>query len=433
MSNDVNYLHAMVIDDEAFMRKIIALQLRSLGCKSVSCHESGKDALSVLAENPDHVHLVVCDLQMPIMDGVEVVSSLGAIGYRGALILVSGEAQRILDAAKRLAHAHGLNVLGVLNKPVQPARMAWLLNRLGDGKTGDVSRNLKPKRQISAMELSAAIDQGHMVNHYQPKVCLRTGRVMGFEALVRWQHPDHGLIYPDEFVSVAEDSGLIGRLTQAVIAGPGGALHHLGRWLATGLDVHVAVNVSMENLADQRFPDFIVAAGRNAKVSLTKLVLEVTESRINPDARLIGEVLTRLRLKRLSLAIDDFGTGYSSLAQLQELPFDEMKIDRRFVSHAHQDRVNNSILDASIDMARALNMITIGEGVESIEDWRHLQRKGCDMAQGYWIAKPLPFEQIAAWLTTWHERMRSHPELLLHAPGTGAAADACEADQPFVI
>ncbi len=411
MSNTENYLSAVVIDDEEFMRKLIAFQLRALGCKSVICHESGKEALSTLSQPNHNIQLVICDLQMPIMDGVEVVRLLGAMGYKGSLILVSGEDQRTLSMAERLAKEHGLHVLGVLTKPIQPAQLTWLLNRLDSEVDAMTPPKKEPEGKMSASELARGIAQGQLLNHYQPKVCMRTGAVMGMEALVRWQHPEHGLIYPDAFISVAEENDLIDLLSRAVIGGPQGALRHLKQWLDAGQDMHVAVNVSMDNLTDLKFPDFITQAAQEADVNLRHLILEVTESRLTADFRSVRDVLTRMRLKRLRLSIDDFGTGYSSLAQLHDLPFDELKIDQRFVHLAHQDHALNSLLEASVNMARDLQMKTTGEGVETVEDWLHLKSKGCDLAQGYWIARPMAPDQVLPWVATWREKVGTRPEL----------------------
>jgi EAL domain-containing protein (putative c-di-GMP-specific phosphodiesterase class I) len=412
MNANGKYLGAMVIDDEDFMRKLIALQLRALGCQTVECHACGNAALNELAQKPEAFHLVVCDLQMPAMDGIEVLRGLAAMHYRGAVMLISGEDQRTLDSAERLAHAHGLDLLGVLQKPVEPARLVWLLDKLVSDQALKPVDGVRQRPELSVEDLSRGLAHGQLLSHYQPKVCLQTGRVVGVESLVRWLHPEHGLIYPDAFIPLAESNGLINRLTQEVIAGPKGALQQLKSWQQVGLDLHVAVNVSMDNLLDLSFPDFVVQAGRNAGVSLTHLVLEVTESRISAETTLIADVLTRLRLKKLRLSIDDFGTGYSSLAQLHDLPFDELKIDKRFVHRAHEDHASNSILDASLNMARDLGLSTTGEGVETMADWHHLQRKGCSLAQGYWIAKPMPPEQVPAWISAWQVRVANHADLL---------------------
>jgi EAL domain-containing protein (putative c-di-GMP-specific phosphodiesterase class I) len=196
-----------------------------------------------------------------------------------------------------------------------------------------------------------------------------------------------------------------------VIAGPGGALAHIKQWNELGLNLHVAVNVSMDSLHDLNFPNVIAQSAIDAGVSLDHLVLEVTESRLSSNLRAVIDVLTRLRLKRLRLSIDDFGTGYSSLAQLHELPFDELKIDRRFVHRAHEDHALNSILEASINIGLGLGMDTTGEGVETVEDWRHLQRKGCQVAQGYWISRPMEASKVPDWIAKWNSAIHELPGL----------------------
>jgi EAL domain-containing protein (putative c-di-GMP-specific phosphodiesterase class I)/FixJ family two-component response regulator len=399
-------LKILVIDDEPFMRKLIAMQLRSMGCRAVLCHESGSAALACLAQEGCDINLLICDLQMPGMDGVEVIRRLGEMGYQGALILVSGEGARTVHMAEKLAKAHALKVLGAMQKPVQPDHLKTLIAKLDLGEVVSASKS-RSICQMSPQDLEQGMQTGQLCNHYQPKVCMRTGAVVGVEALVRWQHPEHGLVYPDAFIGVAETHGLINQLTQVVIAGPHGALEHMKQWSQAGLNMHVAVNISMDNLHDLSFPDQLARNANQVGVNLANLVLEITESRLNTDVLSLADILTRLRLKRLRLSIDDFGTGYSSLAQLHELPFDELKIDRSFVHKAHETSSLNSILEASVNMAHDLGMTTTGEGVETVDDWRHLQRKGCDYAQGYWIAKPMPPERVVAWVAEWRARVES--------------------------
>jgi EAL domain-containing protein (putative c-di-GMP-specific phosphodiesterase class I)/FixJ family two-component response regulator len=405
MSNHI--AHALVIDDEAFMRKLLERQLQSVGCSRVTCFASGQDALAQIRTTDTPVDLVLCDLQMPVMDGIEVVRHLGQMGYRGALVLVSGEDTRTLVVAEKLARAHGIRVPGVLHKPVKPEQLKALIELTQAPVQAPRSPADRPK--LGAADLTQALAKGQLVNHYQPKVCLQTGRVVGMEALVRWAHPDHGLIYPDVFIAMAEEHGLIDELTRVVLAGPGGALRHLRGWMDRGLELHVAVNVSMDNLHDLSLPDFVASAAHEAGVGLGHLVLEITESRLNNDLVCASDILARLRLKRLRLSIDDFGTGYSSFVQLNDLPFDELKVDKRFVNNACRSHAQDSILQASSNLARNLSMTITGEGVETEDDWRHLQLRGCHLAQGYWIARPMAADMVPVWMARWEERRASLP------------------------
>jgi EAL domain-containing protein (putative c-di-GMP-specific phosphodiesterase class I) len=237
-----------------------------------------------------------------------------------------------------------------------------------------------------------------LINHYQPKVVIATGAVVGIEALVRWQHPRDGLVMPDQFIGTAEDHGLIDGLTRVVLTK---ALHDTRSWHAAGLNLHVSVNVSMENLAALDFPEFIAEEARAAGVPLTSLVLEVTESRLMKDLLAQMDILTRLRLKRIGLSIDDFGTGYSSLAQLRDIPFDELKVDRSFVHGAWRDASLRAIFDASLGMGHQLGLRIVAEGVEDAADWDFLREAGCDMAQGFLIAKPMPAIDLTDWIANW--------------------------------
>ncbi|MFN3630888.1 MAG: EAL domain-containing protein, partial [Casimicrobiaceae bacterium] len=255
-----------------------------------------------------------------------------------------------------------------------------------------------PQPVHTAADLLAAQQAEQWVLHYQPKVDLRSGALIGVEALLRWNHPLHGLVYPDGFIGLAEDSGAIGPLTDWVLHT---ALAQLALWHRHGLQIHMAVNVSMENL---RAPDFAHRLGalvRHSSLSPQDLMLEVTESRIMATSSAQLETLVRLRMQRFGLSIDDFGTGHSSLAQLRDVPFTELKIDRGFVHGAAQNQLIRPMLEGSIGIAQRLGLQTVAEGVETDEDWGLLREIGCDIAQGYFIGRPMPSASLPAWLAEW--------------------------------
>lgn len=388
----------LLIDDDPFMLKLLAHQLQNLGFTEVIRCELARDALAVLADDEKSVGLVFCDLQMPQMDGVEFVRQLMHIGYAGGLVLVSSEDERILQTAQRLAQAHGLNVLGVLHKPVAPETLRQVLDQHSLPRTV-ASRSTS--RSYTADELRQAITAGELINYYQPKVALSSGMVAGVETLVRWRHPRDGLVLPDQFIATAEEHGLIDELTRMVLVE---ALQQSRAWQNAGLCLHVAVNVSMDNLGTLEFPDFVARMAARAGMPLTSLALEVTESRLmkNPQAAL--DVLTRLRLKHIGLSIDDFGTGHSSLLQLRDIPFDELKVDQGFAHGAWRNASLRAIVEASLCMARQLGLKSVAEGVEDRDDWDFLRATGCDLAQGYFIAKPMPATELPNWITAWEVR-----------------------------
>lgn len=388
----------LLIDDEPFLLKVLSHQLGNLGFRDVTTCLRAQEGLATLEADGAAFGLVFCDLQMPEMDGVEFLRNLARIGYTGRLVLVSGEDERILRTAEKLARAHQLDVLGVLNKPVAREQLEQLL----DGAFAPTAKVPRADRRVyEPEELARAIANGELVNYYQPKVALATGAVVGAECLVRWRHPEHGLVFPDQFIGVAERHGLIDALTHAVLAQ---ALAQVRAWREAGLAWRVAVNVSMNNLVRVDFSDLALAEITRAGVATTDLVLEVTESRLMEDPLAPLDILTRLRLKRVGLSIDDFGTGHSSLAQLRDMPFDEIKLDRSFVHGVRDNDTLRAIFDASHGMARQLGMEIVAEGVEDWEDWEFLRERGCDLAQGYFIARPMPAADLPRWLAGWEIR-----------------------------
>ncbi|MBI4990307.1 MAG: EAL domain-containing response regulator [Rhodocyclales bacterium] len=391
-------MKTLIVDDEPFALKLLERQLANLGFEDVIACEQGHDALAVLEDGKETIGLIFCDLQMPRMDGVEFVRHLARLGYAGGLVLVSGEDERIIQTVEKLAHAHRLKVLGVLHKPVLPERLRQVLEKhlTRAAKTPRTAR-----KTYELDELWRAIAEGELINYYQPKVDIASGAVSGVETLVRWRHPQDGLVFPDQFISLAEEHGLIDDMTRVVLAA---SLRQARAWRDLGYFLHVAVNVSMDNLAALEFPDFVAREVRKVDLPLTSLVLEVTESRLMKDPVAAMDILSRLRLKRIGLSIDDFGTGHSSLAQLRDIPFDELKIDQSFVHGASRDASLRAIFEASLAMAQQLGMKTVAEGVEDRDDWDFLRLTGCDLAQGYFIAKPMPGADIAGWMKDWESR-----------------------------
>jgi EAL domain-containing protein (putative c-di-GMP-specific phosphodiesterase class I) len=394
----------LIIDDDSFSLELLASQLEALGCEGVVACDRAEAGLALLESPASEVNLVFCDLQMPGIDGVEFVRHLGRIGYEGSLVLVSGEEGRLLQTVHKLALAHDIHMLGILSKPVATGELRQLLS-------GHSRRSSLPVRTLYAShvpeELSHSIADGELLNHYQPKVDLATGALIGVEALVRWDHPHAGLVQPDQFITLAEEHGLIDALTSAVLAS---AMRQSRQWHDTGLDLQMAVNVSMDNLARLDFPDEVAHLAGAAGVALGRVTLEVTESRLmTKDRRAPLDVLTRLRLKRVSLSIDDFGTGHSSLVQLRDIPFDELKLDRSFVNGAATDPALRAIVESTLAMARQLGIKSVAEGVEDRDDWDFLRANGCDIAQGYFIGRPMPGSEMPGWFERWERR---RPELM---------------------
>jgi diguanylate cyclase len=244
-------------------------------------------------------------------------------------------------------------------------------------------------------ELRRAMDETELVLFYQPKVALSTGKVKGVEALARWHHPERGMLSPDEFIPLAERSNLLRPMTLYLIDT---ALRQANAWRSKGLDISVAVNLSMQNMLDLRLPNDLARLLTSWRLPAGSLELEITESTIMADHRRATTILSRLSKMGVRLSIDDFGTGYSSLAYLQELPVDAIKIDKSFVMEMHEDAGNATIVQSTVDLGHNLGLEVVAEGVETVESYNELARLGCDYAQGYFLSKPLSPEKMSIWL-----------------------------------
>ena len=255
-------------------------------------------------------------------------------------------------------------------------------------------RDAVPDALAVVGDLRRGLDDGELALVYQPKVNLLTGEVRGVEALVRWMHPDRGLVLPASFVGHAEHTGLIRPLTMHVLEG---ALAQVGDWRRSGLDLSVAVNLSVRNLLDRSLPDDVAALLERWDVPATALELELTESTIMADPARAREILEALHDLGVGLSIDDFGTGYSSLGKLKQLPVDEIKIDRSFVTGMARDRSDATIVRSTIDLARNLGLRVVAEGIEDMEVRNELAELGCDLGQGYLFSEPLSGDALHGW------------------------------------
>ncbi len=393
-------LQILVLDDELLMLKLHAQTLARLGFNLVTTAQSGEEALARMDQNGTHPDLILLDLTMPSMDGIIFIRRLVDRAFKGRLILVSGEEERVRRTVEKLAEAHQIRVLGHLGKPLEEEKLAALLRKW---RPPSGTFEITWKKTYSAEDVRKAVENLELTVHYQPKVAIRTGEFVGVEALVRWRHPKDGLVSPLQFVGVAEANGLIYPLTCFVFST---AMSQSAVWRAGGLSVCMAVNLSVDALETVDFATFAHEQATRAGMPTKDVIVEVTESRIMRDLRAPLEVLTRLHLMRFQLSIDDFGTGYSSLAQLQDIPFSELKIDRSFVHRGNIDQTVRTMYSTCLGLSKQLKMITVAEGVEDHHDWKFVTASECEIAQGYFVGRAMPPEAILPWAAKWRERFR---------------------------
>lgn len=392
-------LRVLIVDDDAFVREFDGDLLHALGVTRVDQAVNGQDALRAIDAMAAPPQLLICDLNMPGMDGIEFLRHLAERGFKCGVILSSGTDRRILKTVESLVQAHRLRFLATLEKPVEEsALLAAILNL---AQATSAQKGYPPLQPLSAEEIQAALEAGHVDVFFQPKVSLTDRHVTGAEALVRLRHPVRGLVPPGAFISVAEQHGLIDGLTLAIFRK---AMDYLGLWARQGHALKAAVNLSMDNLGRFDLPEVLSDIVGQAGADPQLVALEMTEGRLMGDLARSLEIITRLRLKGFNLSIDDFGTGYSSLEKLKQLPFNELKVDRAFVCGAARDEAARAILESSVRLGRALNMNIVAEGVETQADWDLVARAGCNEAQGYFVARPMPADEFIYWKTQWESR-----------------------------
>lgn len=392
----------LIVDDSTVQRQHAAALCRELGIELIYEAGNGSEALELLSRLILRPSLMIVDLEMPGMDGVELIQHLHQRQLDIPLIVASGRENALIQSVETMSGVLGLHVLAGLQKPLKLDQLAKALGRYSEAHSVAPEKELGILAPFGAAELAHAIGSGEILAHYQPKVDIRTGIVRGVEALARWQHPKMGLIPPGRFIPLAEQEGLIHALTLSIMAQ---ALAQAAIWNTRGLKLSVAVNLSPRLLDSPGLVQESSALLDRHSLQAEQIVLEITESSVVAYHGAALGVLARLRIKGFGLSIDDYGTGFSSMQQLARIPFTELKIDRSFVHGAHQRKNLRVILQSALDMAHRLELATVAEGIETLEDWHLLQELGCTIGQGYLIAKPMPAAALPQWLKSHHGRL----------------------------
>jgi len=388
----------LIIDDDQRICRLIKRVADDLEIESFATDNPELFEPANLGFEPN---IIFMDLQMPKLDGVELLRKLAEQHSKAAIILASGMDKSVIETTEELGKALGLNMSGFLQKPINIDKVTEIMGR----QIEIVPIKTRKSINVTEEELAKAMKQNELIVHYQPQVHLASGKIVGLEALVRWQHPEHGLIFPDVFIPLAEQNkDLIELLTYSVL---NNVLQSRTLKKEITSDLNVSINLSATMLHDLSLPDKVTKMLAEHDFDPDRLIVEITESGAMEDPSLTMDILTRLRLKNIRLSIDDFGTGFSSLVQLYRMPFNEIKVDKSFVMKAMTDKEAAAIVRITIDLGHGLGLKVVAEGVEDQETYDWLKKLGCDIGQGYFISRPVDAVNLESWVKE-YSKERNH-------------------------
>lgn len=392
---DLNFL---VAEDDPLQSWALAVMLKKLGAKQITEVSDGVEALAVFQDRTQQsIDIALIDLNMPNMDGMELIRHLANGENHSSIILVTGHDRALLFSVETMTQAYGVNLLGTIEKPPTVTRLQELVDAYIQSPHG--RKKGSPKLPNFTIEdILAGLEAGEFEPFFQPKVELKTGYIKGAEAFARWRHPQYGILAPAAFMSLFEKHGKIDNLNWVIIEKSIAACRS---WHDLDFPISVSINVSLSSLTHPSFTDLISECISRYGVEAEHVFLEITESAVLADDPQFWEALARLRMKGFGISVDDYGTGNSNIQMLARIPFSELKIDRSFVAGAAENQALSIVLNSCLSLSRSLNRFSVAVGVETKQDWDFLQGMGCSCAQGYYIAKPLEGAAFPAWMEEW--------------------------------
>ena len=392
----------LVVDDSATMRDLLMRYLQTDGYM-VAGADSGEQALDIL--KTERYDVIVTDLKMPGMDGFGLVHAISELDWDPAVILLSGQDARALQSAREMALAYSVNLLGTLSKPIDKGMLLSMLETVADtrDKSGAGTETL-----LAESEFMRGLMTDGLSPVFQPKLDLKTTTLAGAEVFARWRAPTGGYLGAGAIVKVAREKGFMDVLTYRMIEL---AMQQQGRWRKQGQEIVLSINVTGENLRKPDFADMVAGLAEQFEVAPAMVRLEVTEADFDIDSKTPLEVLSKLGELGFGLALDDFGTGFASLLRLREIPFDEVVVDRIFVTRAKEDETARIILQAAIELAHKLNLRCTCEGVEEEAQLAIVRELGADLAQGYLLGKPMSADEFLIWVEDFKDGVLDIPGL----------------------
>ncbi|EPW6624210.1 EAL domain-containing response regulator [Vibrio vulnificus] len=379
-----NDLKILVVDDHPIHLTLMKQQLAKIPNTHVATKQTVASALSTMSD--EHYDFIFCDLDMPHNDGIDLLISLNELKYTGNVALISALDRPIISAVSAMCEHFSFQVLGKISKPYSNNDIQQLLDNAAN--TLKPARKLRRKIDVSDQEFLFDLANGRVKNYYQPLVDCRTGDVVGYEALARWLHPIHGMLSPALFLPIVERCHLSHELFDIVTDN---AIRD-ARYINQGQ--RISINADQINIEDGNFSERFIAKCLENQVEPSVFTIEITENTSFSNSVALYKNLAKLRLNGVNVSIDDFGTGHSSLEKLSLLPFNELKIDRSFVSEMEIDSKKQKIVNSICGLAKSLNLKIVAEGVEKQSTWNMLKKYNIDVCQGYLFNKPMPIEAI---------------------------------------
>jgi EAL domain-containing protein (putative c-di-GMP-specific phosphodiesterase class I)/CheY-like chemotaxis protein len=392
-TSEIAELRFLVVEDQGFQRWVLGNILEKLGARHVFSAPDGRVALDIYRDLEPPIDIIVTDLDMPGMDGMEFIRHVGEVGQPVSLILASGLDRSLVSSVETMARAYGVNLLGAIEKPPTAKKLQAAID-LHVTSAAKADRSV-PQSTFTVEEILHGLRNDEFVPFFQAKMDLQTRVIKGAEAVARWRHPHKGVVAPKAFVQVLEKAGQIDALTDVILRK---AAMCCRIWLDDGLDATVSVNLSLDSLNDVKLADRMMRIVQAEGLLPRNMVFEVTESAAATNLGNALENLSRLRMKGFGLAIDDYGTGYSSMQQLTRVAFTELKIDQSFVRNAATQPSSRAMLESSLEMAAKLQISAVAEGLETQAHWDLLRDLGCTLGQGYFIARPMSADDFLRWV-----------------------------------